>query len=162
MSRPKISVIGTGNVGATAAMRLAQDEEIRNKHYYNYKNHKSIDADYLDKAFNINKKENKPNVASTNKQNYGTLSYRRITRNTNSRSTVSRFVVSIKYILPKRYREEYSTDIVQIYHELRNESHSKTYCYFFIGLNVVNVLWSALRFKYDEYFSKERSVSNKN
>lgn len=161
-------------------IRSLKNELNWDSHYYHYKDFKSIDSDYLNSIFNIQNKQKIDDMSFFKKviRFFSLLSeigevmaidiesmmlsiFKAKSTHRKDKKTLLKLIVSLKFILPKRYREEYSTDIVEIYQELRNEGHSKFYCYFFTGLNVLNVLWSALRFKYDDYFSKERSVSKK-
>lgn len=123
------------------------------------KNRKSIDNEYLDKIFNIKTKNLMKSVGFSNIQ--GTMKFSTRRKSINHKTAVASIVLSIKYILPKRYREEYSVEIVQIFQELRSERHSKVYCYFITGLHVLSVVWCAFCFKYDDFFGKERKSSNK-
>jgi len=68
---------------------------------------------------------------------------------------------AFRFILPPKHREEFSGDITEIYHALKEEGHSKVWTYFILFLNVANVLWVSFRFKWREYFEKERSSEKK-
>jgi len=70
-------------------------------------------------------------------------------------------LTSFKFILPKRYREEFAGDIFEIYSELRNEGHRSTWIHIILFLNVASVFWAAIRFKSSEYFQENQTPVEK-
>lgn len=82
----------------------------------------------------------------------------------NNKENNSKFLFTIKtfrFLLPRRHRKEFADDIQEIYYKLVNEGHPRFWMYTILLLNIANVFWTVLRFKYDNYF-EEQSFTGKN
>ena len=83
-------------------------------------------------------------------------------RNNKENNSKNLFTIkTLRFLLPRRHRKEFADDIQEIYYKLVNEGHPRFWMYTVLLLNIANVFWTVLRFKYDNYF-EEQSFTGQN
>ena len=71
------------------------------------------------------------------------------------------FLNSFRFILPKRYREEFTAEIEAIYIELEEKSVNPIEKYWSLSLHILTIAWYSFRLRVDAYFQSD-SQTEKN
>lgn len=61
-------------------------------------------------------------------------------------------IASLRFLIPKAYREEFIGDLIEMQVTLENEGHSKWWVFSLMVLQIANVIWHAAFFKLKELF----------
>lgn len=62
-------------------------------------------------------------------------------------------LLSLKFLLPKDYREAMAGDLIEINMKLKEEKHSRAWRILIIAGHLFGLVWHTLRFKLGEWFS---------
>lgn len=63
-------------------------------------------------------------------------------------------LASLRFLLPKAYREEFIGDLIEMELILKAEGHPKWWIKFIMALQIINVVWHAAFFKWKELFPR--------
>ena len=76
-----------------------------------------------------------------------------------NRPSMFKYLLSIKYVLPKKFREEFVGDIIEIYTEMTAAGYPKIWIYIILSLHLVTIIWAGFKMKFSEVFTGYKSIS---
>jgi len=128
-----------------------------------YQQTPNIDDEYLANTFNLSNDQIYSSGNGSKLTNIK-LHYSRTPGRANTGSNLTSLnenkVISLlstfRFVIPKQYREELLGDIYEVYFELKKEGHNPFTIYTVLTLQILNVGWAAICFKYNEFFKNDK------
>lgn len=61
-------------------------------------------------------------------------------------------MLAFRFLLPKKHREEFTGDFLEIRNTMAKEGHSTWFIYLILFLHMINIIWASAKFKLDKIF----------